>query len=197
MLSFAKNKAIEHKLFNGTPIFVCLLASLFFASCANHTDINKAKSTFYVIQPAEHYPGFDGHLSWYGRLRAGDLMRLLKDSGIQRMYVTPFARSVETVDSLRALHPIDTVEYIIDSSGASIMKLLKQRSDFGRKVLIVVRPFVIPALIRKLGVQFEKDTISQYGFNRVYIVVNNKGKASVKEQTFGRPPRPVDTGSKR
>ncbi len=190
MLSRISDLIFKRNLLKQIVIGAGVTGLLFMVSCANHTDINKAKSIFYLVQPAEHYAGFDGHLSWYGRLRAGDLMRMLKDSGVQKIYVTPFARSVETIDSLRSLQSIDTVEYIIDSSGVSILKLLKQRKDFGRRVLIVVRPFVIPKVIRRLGVDFTEDTVSEDGFNLLYVIRNNKGKASLKQQPFGKRPNP-------
>lgn len=174
-----------------TGIWLLPLLLLFFISCENHKDIQKTKSVFYIIQPAEHYHAFDGHLSWYGRLRAGDLMRYLKDSGIQKIYVTPFSRSFETIDSLRLLQRIDTVEYIVDSTGNNLLPLLKERSDLGRKVLIVARPFAIPNIIRKLGASFNKDSVSKEGFNVIYKVINDHGKAVFQQQKFGRPPKPT------
>ena len=56
-----------------------------------------------------------------GYLKAGALYRLLKDSGIQRIYLTPYASSRETAESLRTYLHIDTVTYTPDTSGEGLL----------------------------------------------------------------------------
>ncbi len=177
--------------------FVFCTGVMLTTACTNHSDINKTTSTFYLIQPAEHYHAFNGHLNWYGRLRAGDLMRFLKDSNIHRIYRSAFSRAIETVDSLQALQENDAIEYDIDSVADNVFALLRQNEDFGRHILIVSPPEEINALVKKLGVDSFDQISHKHQFNVIYILINDHGKAVVTRKTFGRAPRPVpDTASK-
>lgn len=181
-------------------LFLTLLISglMLFSACANHSDINKTTSTFYLIQPAEHFHAFNGHLNWYGRLRSGDLMRFLKDSGVHAIYRTTFTRAIETTDSLQKLQKIDVVSYNIDSVADNIFKLLRQNEDFGRKILLVCPPQEMSAVMNKLGVKTSGHLAHKNQFNAIYIIVNNHGKANVTPKAFGKLPRPVqDTTSQK
>ncbi len=167
------------------------------SACANHSEINKTTSTFYVIQPAEHFHAFNGHLNWYGRMRSGDLMRFLKDSNIYRIYRSAFSRAIETVDSLQALQKIDVIVYDIDSVADNIYRLLRQNEDFGRNILIVSPPGEIDAIVKKLGVDSFDQPNHKNQFNVIYLLINDHGKATISRKIFGKAPRPVpDTSSK-
>lgn len=159
-------------------------------ACTNHTDINKTKSTFYIVQPAEHFPGFNGHLNWYGRKRAGELMHFLKDSSVERIYVNAFSRAIETGDSLQNLQKTDTVNYPMGAVADSIYKLLKERKDFGRKVLIISLPKDIDKIAEKLGATVSKVSLKDQ-FNVIYLLVNDHGKAEIRIQKYGNKPMPV------
>lgn len=174
------------KWLNGL-IAILLLCSI--VACTNHSNPDKTRSTFYVVRHAERYPGFNGHLIWYGRLRAGDLMRFLKDSGIQKVYVTPFSRTFETADSLISLQKIDTVMYIADTTGASLIKNLKANKDYGKKILIVGHSNTVPAILRKLGASYPADKLPAGVFNLMFEVVNDHGKVKMKTLHYGRPNR--------
>lgn len=152
-------------------LLVIVLFTAFFSSCKNRKDPNKAYSTFYVVRNAERHPGFNGHLNWYGRLRAGDLMRALKDSGIQKIYVTPFSRTLETADSLKLLQKIDTVQYPVGSAGNILIHLLEKRKDYGKRILIVGHGNTVPAIIRKLGATYAGDSLP--AFNLIFEIVND------------------------
>lgn len=162
-------------------------------SCTNHTDPHKTISTFFVIRHAERYPGFEGELTWYGRLRAGDLMRLLKDSGINKIYVTPFLRTWQTADSLAMLDKIDTVHYVADTTGDDLMRTLATRKDFGRTILIVGHGNTVPALLRKLGGTFRGQSLPDSACNLIFEIVNDHGKVHMKQFAYGRPNLPQDS----
>lgn len=168
-----------------TFVLAATVLSCTFISCKNHTDIDKTISTFYIVRNAERYPGFNGHLTWYGRLRAGDLMRLLKDSGIKKIYVTPYSRTVETADSLIALQKTDTVVYRLDTTANELMHQLKKNKDFGRTLLIVGHRNMIPDIIRALGGQYPADTFPANVFNQVFEIRNDHGKARMKILKYG------------
>jgi phosphohistidine phosphatase SixA len=167
--------------------FIVVLLLGLFAACTNHSNPDKTRSVFYVVRHAERHPGFNGHLDWYGRLRAGDLMRFLKDSGIQKAYVTPFSRTWETADSLILLQKIDTVMYIADTSGASLVQNLKAHKDYGRKILIIGHSNTVPAILRKLGASYPSKDLPSGVFNLMFEVINDHGKVKMRTLHYGRP----------
>lgn len=169
---------------------IMLFFSCFVISCKNHTDPDKTFSKFFVVKHAESYPGFNGHLTWYGRGRAGDLMHLLKDSGIQKIYITPYSRTLETADSLRLLQKIDTVVYLKDSTGESLGICLKEHKDYGKNILIVGHNNTIPGILKKLGASYSGDQLSDGIFNQIYEIINDHGKVSMKSFFYGRPNLP-------
>lgn len=172
---------------------IAMILSSAFISCKNHTDIKKSTSKFFIVRHAERHPGFNGHLTWYGRLRAGDLMRLLKDSGIKKIYVTPYSRTVETADSLIALQKTDTVVYRLDTGAAELLHQLKMNKDFGRTILIVGHSNMIPAIIRGLGGQYSGDTLPGNIFNQVFEIINDHGKAQMRVINYGKPNLSTDS----
>lgn len=178
-----------HQGFRYRYLLIACLAFLLF-SCTNHTDPLKTRSKFFVVRHAERYPGFNGHLTWYGRQRAAELAALLKDSGVSRIYVTPYSRTLETADSLRFARNIDTAVYLLDSTGADLVTRLKARGDYGRTVLIVGHSSSIGGILHGLGVKDAlpgtPDTLS----NLIYEVINNHGKVDVRSFRFGAPSIP-------
>ncbi|TAN15340.1 MAG: histidine phosphatase family protein [Chitinophagaceae bacterium] len=182
----------DHKLKWKHLFFSCLTAFLFLfiVSCKNHTDPEKTYSKFFVVKHAERYPGFNGHLTWYGRERAGDLMRLLKDSGIQKIYVTPYSRTLETADSLRLLQTTDTVVYLTDSTGQNLSVCLEQHRDYGKTILIVGHGNTVPGILRRLGASYQGDEIPDSIFNEIFEVINNHGKVSMGTFRYGKPNLP-------
>lgn len=168
-------------------LLVVTVLSVLFISCKNHKDPNKTFSKFYIIPHAERHPGFNGHLTWYGRLRAGDLMRQLQDSGIQKIYLTPFSRSFETADSLIALKKIDTSIYKVDTTAASLITQIKNNKDFGKTVLIVASRNLIPGIIQGLGGNYSRGAVPDSVSNVIFELINDHGKAQLKTSQYGRP----------
>jgi phosphohistidine phosphatase SixA len=184
-LSDMKRGSISRHLF----IALLLMALL---SCRNHTDPLKTRSRFFVVPHAESYPGFNGHLSWYGRERAGALGKLLSDSGVARIYVTPYSRTLETADSLRLLKQIDTAVYLLDTSGQELVSAIKANQDYGRTLLVVGHPFAVPGILESLGVSGDKVSAADTLPNMLYEVNNDHGKVQMNAIRFG-PPVMADT----
>lgn len=171
---------------------VFLLAGLFTA-CANHRNPDKSLSKFYVVPTAERYTGFNGHLSWYGRERAGDLGRLMQDSGIEKIYITPYSRTLETADSLRLQRRIDTVVYLVDSTGDDLVHRLEQSRDYGRKVVIVSDGDQIPAILQRLGAAYNKGPLPDSVRNQIFRLENDHGKVSLTVLSYGPPNQSADS----
>lgn len=174
-------------------VWALLAIAVLGSSCKNHRNPDKTVSKFFVIRHAERYPGFEGELTWYGRLRAGDLMRLLKDSGINRIYVTPFLRTWQTADSLSRLNKIDTVHYVADSTGADLIRTLRTRKDFGRTILVIGHGNTVPALLRQLGASYPAGSLPDSVCNLMFEIVNDHGHVWMKQFTYGLPNLPQDS----
>ena len=173
-------------LINGFLVFFCIY------SCKRTAENSVTK--YFVIKHAERYPGFEGSLTWYGRLRAGDLMRLLKDSGIQQIYVTPFIRTFQTADSLRLLQGIDTVRYLTDTTGNDLLHQLQSHKVYGKNILIVGHGNTVPAILRRLGGDYRGNEIPDSVFDLLFEIVNDHGKLSMRTLHYGRANLP-DTAS--
>lgn len=181
------------RLWFRTAAWALLAIAVLSTSCKNHRNPDKTVSKFFVIRHAERYPGFEGELTWYGRLRAGDLMRLLKDSGINRIYVTPFLRTWQTADSLARLSKMDTVHYLADSTGADLIRALRSHKDFGRTILVIGHGNTVPALLRQLGVSYPARVLPDSVCNLMFEIVNDHGHVWMKQFTYGRPNLPLDS----
>ncbi len=177
--------------FRHKGILGLLFLMIIINGCEHHSSLNGASSVFFIVQPAEHYHAFNGHLNWYGRERSGDLMRFLKDSNIQRIYTSPFSYSRETMDSLRMLQDIKTVEYPADSVADKIFDLLEQNQDFGRRILLIVASDKLNNVAEKLGASSTNPLDVEDKFNVIYRLENNKGEVNLQTITYGGAPRPV------
>lgn len=185
------------RLWFRSTVWVLLALAVLGTSCKNHRNPDKTVSKFFVIRSAERYPGFEGELTWYGRRRAGDLMRLLKDSGINRIYLTPFLRTWQTADSLSRRNKIDTIHYIADGSGADFLHVLRSHKDFGRTVLVIGHGNTVPALLRQLGASYPAQALPDSACNLMFEVVNDHGHVWMKQGTYGRPNLPPDSARHR
>lgn len=174
-------------LITGFLVFFCIY------SCKRTAENSVTK--YFVIKHAERYPGFEGSLTWYGRLRAGDLMRLLKDSGIQQIYVTPFIRTFQTADSLRLQRRIDTVRYLLDTTGNDLLRRLQSHKVYGKNILIVGHGNTVPAILRRLGAHYPGNEIPDSVFNLLFEIVNDHGKLSMRTLHYGRVNLPDTMGS--
>jgi phosphohistidine phosphatase SixA len=131
--------------------------------------------TFFVVRHAEKNPGADSTLTAIGRKRAGMLYRMLRDSGITRIYSTPFKRTLETGDSIRILGKIDTALYKPDSTGESLIYEISRNNDWGKKILIIGHSNTIIPILKSLNT-FPKDTIGEKDFNYLFIVQRKNKK---------------------
>ncbi|MBX5438976.1 MAG: hypothetical protein IRZ29_05480 [Thermoflavifilum sp.] len=167
---------------------ICIV-SVMMISCRRTPENSFTK--VYLIPHAEAYPAFNGSLTWYGRLRAGDLMRWLKDSAVQRIYFNPFARCEHTADSLRALGNVDTAYYRWDNSGASLVQSIAEHRDYGRHLLVIALPEEIPGILHALGVPDAPEQFPDTAYDRAFIIRIDHGRVSETSLRYGRPPLPV------
>jgi phosphohistidine phosphatase SixA len=135
--------------------------------------------TFFLVRHAEQIPGYDSSLTTAGFQRAGELYRFLKDSGIQKIYVTPFLSSIETADSLREYLQLDTASYKADSTGEGLIYEITRRDDWGKRLLIIGHDYTLPPVMKSLKAKPPVDSI---GYADLFIV--RKFRDSVKMKKF-------------
>src|SRR5436190_22211 len=95
-------------------VLLFFMAFLFFGNtiiAQEETEVTK----IFIVRHGEKETGNDPLLNAAGKTRAGDLMRALKNEGIQKIYVSRTRRSQMTGDSMRIQLAIDTVYYTADT----------------------------------------------------------------------------------
>lgn len=158
---------------------------------SNHTRI-------YIVRHAEKVTGKDAgkdpFLTTAGYKRAGDLMRELKKSGINRIYTSQYRRTQLTADSMRIQLGIDTVVYLADTVCDDLLNRIKMKGDLaGGTILIVAHSNTIPFIIKKLGVaDAEPVNIADNEYNDLFLVKKKRNKLVLIRKHYGEAP--VGTG---
>lgn len=141
--------------------------------------------TFFLVRHAEQLPGYDSSLTEAGFQHAGELYRFLKDSGIQKIYVTPFIRSKETADSLREYLQLDTAFYKADSTGEGLIYEITRRNDWGKRLLIIGHENTLPPVMKSLKAKPPVDSIS---YTDLFIVRKYKDSVKIKKFIYSNTP---------
>lgn len=145
-----------------------------------------AVTKVFIVRHGEKEPGKDPVLTPAGIIRAGDLLRALKDEGIQKIYVSQYRRTQMTADSMRIQLGIDTVQYAADTLCDNLVNTIMEHRDFGKTILIVAHSNTIPHIIRKLGVtDFPRGDLPDAEFDNLFLVTYKKEKAKVKVMKYG------------
>lgn len=161
----------------------CLALVALLAACQASPENSRTK--IFVVTHAGRYPGFNGSLTWEGRIRAGDLMRTLMDSSIHRIYITPFARSEMMADSFRLQLHIDTAFYQWDSTGSDLIRQIGLHHDYGKSLLVIGHPQTVPAILRKLGATFPPSVLPDSLDDVLFEMVLDHGKVSLWQHAYG------------
>ena len=74
-----------------------------------------AVTKIFIVRHAEKETGKDPLLTPAGNARAGDLMRVLQNEGVQKIYVSQYKRTQMTADSMRIQLKVNTVQYAADT----------------------------------------------------------------------------------
>ncbi len=144
------------------------------------------QTKIYLVRHAEKDTGNNPPLTMAGHKRAGDLLRVLKNKNLQRIYATPYRRTQQTGDSLRIQLHIDTLIYKADTTGESLFAKIISAQDAGKTILVIGHSNTVPKLIRKLGVtNFPAKDIDEKEFDNLYLITYKKGKAKLKAMKYG------------
>ncbi|MET3876647.1 histidine phosphatase family protein [Chitinophaga sp. OAE865] len=172
-------------------ILPLLLSCLSFAACKPKRPVRQPvpvsedttflTGTFYVIRHAERNPGPDSTLTVAGQERAGALYRLLKDSGLNKIYFTPYKRTIATADSMRIRLHLDTCFYAADTSGESFIYQVTRHGDWGKRLLVIGHSNTVVPILRSLKANPHMDIIGENEYDRLFIVRKTREGTELKE----------------
>ena len=135
-------------------------------------------TTVILVRHAEKSgePGNDPPLTAEGRERANELARMLRNSGIQQIFTTNFARTKQTAQPIaKALG----LEPGVNKPGATyandIAKLIRSKHH-GRTVLVVGHSNTTPEVMTALGVA-NAPSIADDEYDNLFIVLLVEGTA--------------------
>lgn len=143
-------------------------------------------TNIYLVRHAEKEAGRDPQLTEAGKKRAGDLLHILKDKKIKRIYVTNYRRSWMTADSLRIQLGIDTIGYTADTTGMGLLTRIKENNDYGNTILVIGHTNTVPRLIRALGFEeFPEQDLPDEEFDNLYLIQYKKNKVYLEHKKYG------------
>jgi broad specificity phosphatase PhoE len=134
--------------------------------------------SFFLVRHADKHPGVDSTLTEAGKERAYKLYQRLKDSGLQKIYFTPFKRTVQTADPLLEQLHLDTAYYKPDTTGESLIYEISRRQDWGKRLLIVGHSNTLLPIMRALKAKPPLDSIGDRDYDNLFII--HKYRDSVK-----------------
>lgn len=144
------------------------------------------QTKIYLVRHAEKDTGNNPQLTAAGRKRAGDLLHILQNKNVQRIYATQFRRTQQTGDSLRIQLHIDTLLYKADTTGETVYNKIIAAGDGGKTILIIGHSNTVPKIIRRLGAAgFPANDIPDNEFDNLYLLTYKNGKAVVQVMKYG------------
>lgn len=140
--------------------------------------------TFFLVRHAEKHTGMDSTLTQEGHIRAHHLYTLLEDSGLQKVYFTPFKRTVQTADPLVEHLHLDTVYYMPDTTGESLIYAITRKEDWGKRLLIVGHSNTLLPIMRALKAKPPVDSIGDRDYDNLFIIYKHRDSVKVHLKKF-------------
>ena len=169
-----------------SAIVLISVAVLCIALGAAQRDEDDPGITVVVIRHAEKEASAsspsDPPLSPAGQTRAKHLAHVLKDSGVDAIYVTPFTRTRQTAKPLAGqarLTPISLAADDYETLAAQI-----QSRPAGETILVVGHSNTVPEIVAKLSGQ-SVPGIPETEFDHFYVITKRKSGATVLCLRYG------------
>ena len=112
-----------------------------------------AVTKIFIVRHAEKETGKDPVLTAAGNIRAGDLMRILKNESVQKIYVSRYNRTQMTGDSMRIQLGIDTVHYTADTLCDALINTIMEHRDFGKTIFISYQKQIIKLVVGNISLR--------------------------------------------
>ena len=159
--------------------FLCL-------ACLVYSGHNYAQNLYkdgiiYIVRHAEKLKGKDPVLSPEGERRSGNLLQKLKKYPPQLIYVSQYKRTAMTADSLRLQMNIDTIHYVAEETGDSLLKKIRTNE---KCILIIAHSNTIPAILKKLIPSIDS-VIKDEMYDDLFIIRYKKGRPIFKRKKYG------------
>ncbi|MBC9930351.1 histidine phosphatase family protein [Chitinophaga qingshengii] len=140
---------------------------------------------FYLVRHAERHPGgADTSLTTEGFQRAELLYERLKDAHLDKIYLTPYLRSIQTADSLRIKQHLDTCFYKADTTGESLIYEITRHGDWGKRILVIGHSNTLVPLLHSLRAKPHMTTINENEYNWLFIVRKTSAGTSLTEDCY-------------
>ncbi|RBL92235.1 histidine phosphatase family protein [Chitinophaga flava] len=140
--------------------------------------------TFYVVRHAERFPGADTCLTPEGFKRAGFLYERLKNAHLDKIYLTPYLRSIQTADSLRIKLHLDTCFYKADTTGESLIYEITRHGDWGKRLLIIGHSNTLVPLLHSLRARPHMAALGEHEYDWLFIVRKTSAGSSLTEDCY-------------
>ena len=112
----------------------------------------------------------DPPLTQAGKERAEELARVLRDSGITTIYVTPYQRTRDTAAPIAVALDLQPVELQAGRTFAADTAALIREKHAGETVLVVGHSNTTPDLARALGAADVPNIADPWEFDNIFIV---------------------------
>lgn len=174
------------------PVIFCLLL---LAACKPKAPVRQPvpvsedttflTGTFYFVRHAERYPGgADTTLTPEGFQRAGLLYERLKNARLDKIYLTPYLRCIQTADSLRIKQQLDTCFYKADTTGESLIYEITRHGDWGKRILVIGHSNTLVPALRGLRAKPHMNMLGEDEYNWLFIVHKTSAGTSLTEDCY-------------
>lgn len=155
------------------PILVCFLAWYFWYSPV---------STVILVRHAERLNDADTtSISEVGIQRAQALVHVLSSSGVNRIYVSEKARTLQTVVPIATALGIPSIQIPASDISSYVDSVKAHRGDV---ILISGHSDTVPKIIKKLGVS-QAPMIGKMEFDHLFVVTLFRFRATMVHLKYG------------
>lgn len=164
-----------------------IMCVLLLAGCARLQPPDDVQ-TVLLVRHAEkcELQGNDPELSEDGAQRASDLARSLSLMDVDRVYSTPFLRTMQTAQPLVRARGLSVVDAPVGEGNVEAMRDLVL-ADTSRTILVVGHSNTIPHIVNWLAGTTFSD-LDEYEYDQLYVVrLEGQGPGELTQLRFGAP----------
>lgn len=150
---------------------ILFLAIFVFTSWTSHTsNAQSADKIVYLVRHAETCldQGSNPNLSGYGQERARELARVLVDVNLEKIYSTPFNRTLQTATPVAASQEVEITEVEVSRGFMETLAEEIRNSELS-SILVSGHSNTTPPMVNLL-VGTELSDLEETEFDRLYIV---------------------------
>ncbi|MFA0811520.1 SixA phosphatase family protein [Microbulbifer epialgicus] len=171
-----------------------LIALLGISAWADSETTASESQVIYLVRHAEKQGGagggLDPQLSQEGQLRAKQLAHVLGQVGIEAVYSTDYARTKETATPLAEQLNLPVQTY----NPHKLKEFAQQLHEASQRVLVVGHSNTTPKLVALLGGDQGKPIRESDEYDRLYILIRDRGEVTTLLQRYGADSRVKKAG---